>query len=57
MYFVAKLYSHIAPAIIESFDNKAHAMAYAEVMTKSGKGTYIVLEPIPEYVPPKPILK
>lgn len=57
MYYVAKTYSHIPPAILEKFDNKEHAIQYAKVMTESGKGAYIVLEPTPEYTPPKPILK
>lgn len=30
---------------------------YAELMTKAGKGAYIVLEPIHEYTPPTSILK
>ena len=57
MYFVAKLYNHIAPAIIEKFNNKEHAIQYAKIMTESGKGAYVVLAPIEEYTPPTPILK
>lgn len=57
MYYVAKLYTHVNPSIVERFDNKEHAIAYAKVMTESGKGAYIVLEPIREYTPPTPILK
>lgn len=57
MYYVAKLYTHVNPSIVERFDNKEHAIAYAKVMTESGKGAYIVLEPIHDYIPPTPILK
>lgn len=57
MYFVAKLYKVMPPSIVECFDNKEHAMAYAKIMTESGKGAYIVLEPIQEYTPPTPILE
>ena len=57
MYYVAKLYTHVNPSIIMDFSTKELAMQYAEVMTKAGKGAYIVLEPIPEYTPPTPILK
>ena len=57
MYYVAKLYTYSTPSIVEKFDNKEHAIRYAKVMTESGKGAYIVLEPIQEYTPPTPILK
>lgn len=57
MYYVAKLYTHVNPSIVEKFDNKEHAIQYAKVMTESGKGAYIVLSPIEEYTPPTPILK
>lgn len=57
MYFVAKLYKVMPPSIVECFDNKEHAMTYAKIMTESGKGAYIVLEPIQEYTPPTPILE
>lgn len=57
MYYVAKLYIHMNPPIVEKFDNKEHAIQYAEIMNASGKGTYIVLEPIPAYEDSTPILK
>jgi hypothetical protein len=57
MYYVAKLYTHVNPSIIMDFPTKELAMQYAELMTKAGKGAYIVLEPIHEYTPPTPILK
>lgn len=57
MYFVAKLYEHINPSIVEKFNNKEHAIQYAKVMTESGKGAYVVLEPIQGYTPATPILK
>lgn len=57
MFYVAKLYTHVNPSIIMDFPTKELAMQYAELMTKAGKGAYIVLEPIREYTPPTPILK
>lgn len=57
MFYVAKLYTHLNPSIIMDFPTKELAMQYAELMTKAGKGAYIVLEPIREYTPPTPILK
>jgi hypothetical protein len=46
MYYVAKTYNHLPPAIVESFEDKAHAIAYANVMNAADKGTFIVLENI-----------
>ena len=46
MYYVAKIYKHMTPAIVESFEDKAHAIAYANVMNAADKGTFIVLENI-----------
>lgn len=57
MYYVARLYTHVNPSIIMDFPTKELAIQYAELMTKAGKGAYIVLEPIREYTPPTPILK
>lgn len=57
MFYVAKLYTHVNTSIIMDFPTKELAMQYAELMTKAGKGAYIVLEPIQEYTPPTPILK
>ena len=48
MYYVAKIYQYSKPSIVESFDNEKLAQQYADVMTKSGKGTYIVLMPVPK---------
>lgn len=57
MYYVARLYTQINPSIIMDFSTKELAMQYVELMTKAGKGAYVVLEPIHEYTPPTPILK
>ena len=57
MYFVAKLYRTMNPSIVETFDDKEHAMQYAKIMTESGKGAYVVLQPVEEYTLPTPILK
>lgn len=46
MYYVAKLYSHNNPSIIMDFKEEAHAKQYAELMTKAGKGNYIVLKTV-----------
>lgn len=48
MYYVAKTYGSSTPSIIMSFEHEEHALQYAELMTKAGKGTYIVLMPVPE---------
>lgn len=47
MYYVAKIYNSVNPSIIMNFDKEEHATQYAELMTKAGKGTYIVLMPVP----------
>ena len=46
MYYVAKVYNHASPSIIMNFDKEEHAKQYAELMTKAGKGNYIVLKTI-----------
>ena len=46
MYYVAKVYNNVNPSIIMDFKEEAHAKQYAELMTKAGKGTYIVLKTI-----------
>lgn len=46
MYYVAKVYSHNNPSIIMDFKEADHAKQYADLMTKAGKGTYIVLKTI-----------
>lgn len=57
MYYVARLYNHVNPSIIMDFPTKELAIQYAKLMTKAGKGAYIVLALIQEYTPPTPILK
>ena len=46
MFYVAKVYSHNNPSIIMDFKEEEHAKQYAELMTKAGKGNYIVLKTI-----------
>lgn len=46
MFYVARLYNHSNPSIIMNFDKEEHAKQYAELMTKAGKGNYIVLKTI-----------
>ena len=46
MYYVAKLYNSGNPSIIMDFKEEEHAKQYADLMTKAGKGTYIVLKTI-----------
>lgn len=46
MYYVAKVYNSINPSIIMNFKEEEHAKQYAELMSKAGKGTYIVLKTI-----------
>lgn len=46
MYYVAKMYNASSPSIIMNFDKEEHARQYADLMTKAGKGTYIVLKTI-----------
>ena len=46
MYYVAKLYGHSNPSIIMDFNNEEHARQYADLMTKAGKGNYVVLKTI-----------
>lgn len=48
MYIIVKLYQHAKPLVVEQFDDLTLAQQYADVMTKSGKGTYIVLMPVPK---------
>ena len=46
MYYVAKTYQFSKPSIVESFENEALAISYANIMNQAGKGTYIVLKTI-----------
>ena len=46
MFYVAKVYSHNNPSIIMDFKEEEHAKQYADLMTKAGKGNYIVLKTI-----------
>lgn len=43
MYYIAKLYNHCQPTIVESFDDLALAESYANIMNSANKGTYVVL--------------
>lgn len=46
MYYVAKVYNTLCPSIIMNFEKEEHAKQYAELMSKAGKGQYIVLKQI-----------
>ena len=46
MFYVAKLYNHANPSIIMDFQTEELAKQYVELMSKAGKGTYIVLKTI-----------
>lgn len=46
MFYVAKIYNSLNPSIIMNFDKEEHAKQYTDLMTKAGKGTYIVLKTI-----------
>lgn len=46
MYYVAKVYNYSNPSIIMDFPTEELAKQYAELMTKAGKGNYIVLKTI-----------
>ena len=46
MFYVARLYNHFNPSIIMDFNEEEQAKQYAELMTKAGKGNYIVLKAI-----------
>lgn len=48
MYYVAKTYSYAKPVIVEEFEKSEDAYAYAEIMNRASKGTFIVLKPITE---------
>lgn len=43
MYYVAKLFSHSTPLIVEQFEELRDALDYAEILNRSGKGKYVVL--------------
>lgn len=46
MYYVARLYNHSNPSIIMDFQTEELAKQCVELITKAGKGTYIVLKTI-----------
>ena len=46
MYYVAKVYTHMLPSIVECFEKEEHADAFARVMTESKGTPYIVLKPV-----------
>lgn len=43
MFYVAKKYSSITPAIVEQFQSRSLAKKYADVMNEAGKGEFVVL--------------
>lgn len=46
MYYIAKIYNSLNPSIIMNFNEEEYAKQYVELMTKAGKGNYIVLKTI-----------
>lgn len=46
MFYVARLYNHVNPSIIMDFSTEELAKQYVELMTKAGKGNYVVLKQI-----------
>lgn len=46
MYYVVKFFSCVKPLIVESFDELQDAVAYAEILSRAGKGDYGVLTEI-----------
>lgn len=47
MYYVAKVYKHMLPSIVESFENEEHADVFAKVITASKGTPYVVLKELP----------
>ena len=47
MYYVAKVYTHMHPSIVECFENEEHANVFAKVMTESKGTQYVVLKKLP----------
>ena len=47
MYYVAKMYTHMLPSIVECFENEEHADIFAKVMTASKGTPYVVLKELP----------
>lgn len=43
MYYVAKLYNHCTPNIVEQFNDLTLAQSYCKIMNDAGKGNYVVL--------------
>ena len=46
MYYVAKVYKHMQPSIVECFQNEEHAKTFAKVMSEAKNEPYIVLTTI-----------
>ena len=46
MYYVAKVYKHVQPSIVECFENEEHAKTFAKVMSEAKNELYIVLTTI-----------
>ena len=47
MYYVAKVYTHMLPNIVECFEKEEHADVFAKVMTASKGALYVVLKELP----------
>lgn len=46
MYYVAKVYRHMMPSIVECLTDKARAKALADILTAEKNEKYIVLETV-----------
>lgn len=43
MYYVAKVYTHAKPLIVEVFDELKDAQEYVSLLTRTNKGKFVVL--------------
>ena len=48
-YFVAKMYKHAMPMIVETFSDEGRAKTYAEVLSLEKNESYAVIEVISQY--------
>lgn len=46
MYYVARVYKHLMPSVVEYFENEEHAKAFAKVMSEAKNEPYVVLKVI-----------
>lgn len=50
VYYVARVYNFVQPAIVEKFENKTDAETYAAIMCRTKKASYQILEAIDECI-------